>query len=66
MTEIINAFHPKFIETYYPEKAKENRIYASKLASIAMATKKSQSSRESIKGKNVTSIEAFPKTKAKK
>jgi hypothetical protein len=66
MTETINAFHPKFIETHYPELIKEGRIYSSKLVSGTVSGQKSKGARESIQGKNVNSILVFPKTKAKK
>ena len=66
MTETINAFHPKFIETHYPELIKEGRIYSSKLRAGTAAGQKSKGTRESVHGKNVHSITVFPKTKAKK
>lgn len=65
MTEVINAFHPRFIETHYPELIKEGRIYSLKQAAGVAAGQKSKGTRESIQGKNVNSILVFPKTKAK-
>ena len=66
MTEVINAFHPKYIETHYPELIKEGRVYSSKVVSGTVNGQKSKGTRESIMGKNVHSITVFPKTKAKK
>ena len=66
MTETINAFHPKFIETHYPDLIKEGRIYSSKLRAGTAAGQKGRAITESVKGKNAHSITVFPKVKAKK
>jgi len=66
MTEVINAFHPKYIETYYPELIKDGRIYSSKVLAGTAAGKKGKATTESVKGKNAHSITVFPKVKAKK
>jgi hypothetical protein len=65
MTEIINAFHPKYIETYHPELIKEGRAYSSQVTAGSSAGQKSRVTRESVKGRTVNTINVFPKTKAK-
>ena len=63
---MINAFHPKYIETYHPELIKEGRTYSAKLVAGSAAGQKGKASRESVHGKSAHTITAFPKTKAKK
>ena len=66
MTEVINAFHAKYIEIYHPELIKEGRIYSTKVVAGTASGQKSKATRESVQGKNVNTITAFPKTRKKK
>ena len=62
MTKIINAFHPDYIQTYHPEFLSTIRTESSQHAHGVINGGKSKAKRESVHGKNVASIDRFPKT----
>jgi hypothetical protein len=62
MTKIINAFHPDYIQTYHPEFLTAIRTESSQHAHGVINGGKSRVKRESVHGKNVDSIDRFPKT----
>jgi len=61
---IINAFHPDYIKTYHPEFLTGLRISSAQYAQGVINGGKSKAKRESVHGKNVDSIERFPKTQS--
>jgi hypothetical protein len=61
----MNAFDPKYVETYMPEFLTTIRIESSQYTNGVINGGKSRASRESVRGKNVDTISAFPKTKAR-
>jgi hypothetical protein len=62
MSKIINAFHPDYIKTYHPEFLTTIRTESSQHAHGVINGGKSKAKRESVHGKNVDSIDRFPKT----
>lgn len=63
---VINAFHPDYIATYHPELLSKIRTESEQKANGEKFGSKSRATREAVHGKNVNTISAFPKTKAKK
>jgi hypothetical protein len=61
---MINAFHPKYIETHHPEFVKQGRTYSDKVVSGTANGRKARDTRESVSGKRA--LTTFPQTKAKK
>jgi hypothetical protein len=59
----INAFHPDFMKTHYPNFWSVTIADAKQKAAGVINGGKSKATRESKKGKTVNSIHAFPKTK---
>jgi hypothetical protein len=59
---MINAFHPKYIETHHPELIKETRTSSAKL--VASTANGQKATRESLHGRR--DLPSFPKTKTKK
>jgi len=59
----MNAFHPDYVETYMPEFLSKIRIESAQHANGVINGGKSRATRESVRGKNVDTISAFPKTK---
>ena len=59
----MNAFHPDYVETYMPEFLSKIRIESAQQANGVINGGKSRATRESVRGKNVDTISAFPKTK---
>jgi len=59
----MNAFDPKYVETYMPEFLSKIRIESAQHANGVINGGKSRATRESVRGKNVDTISAFPKTK---
>jgi hypothetical protein len=60
----MNAFDPKYVETYMPEFLSTIRIESAQHANGVINGGKSRASRESA-NKSVNTISAFPKTKAR-
>jgi hypothetical protein len=60
----INAFHPDYIKTYHPEFLTNIRVESSQHAHGVINGGKSKAKRESVKGKNVNTINYFPKTQS--
>lgn len=60
----INAFHPDYVKTYMPEFIMGIRISSAQHAQGVINGGKSKAKRESVHGKNVDSIERFPKTQS--
>jgi hypothetical protein len=60
----MNAFHPNYVKTYMPEFLTTLRTESNQIESGKINGAKSKAHRESVHGKNVDSISAFPKTKA--
>ena len=60
----INAFHPDYVKTYMPEFLTGLRISSAQHANGVINGGKSKAKRESVHGKNVDSIERFPKTQS--
>lgn len=60
----INAFHPDYIKTYHPEFLTTIRTESSQHAHGVINGGKSKAKRESVKGKNVNTINVFPKTQS--
>jgi len=60
---ILNAFDPKYVETYMPEFLTTIRVESSQYTNGVINGGKSRASREAVRGKNVDTISAFPKTK---
>ena len=63
-TKIINAFHPDYVKTYMPEFLTRMRLESTQHANGVINGGKSKAKRESVHGKNVDSIERFPKTQS--
>jgi hypothetical protein len=63
---IVNAFHPDFIKTHMPEFLSKLKSDSEKVATGSTNGAKSRAVRESVHGKNVDSINVFPKTQARK
>ena len=64
--KLINAFHPDFVKTHMPEFLSKLKSDSEKEATGSTSGTKSRAVRESIHGKNVDSINVFPKTQARK
>jgi hypothetical protein len=60
----INAFHPDYIKTYHPEFLTTIRVESSQHSHGVINGGKSKAKRESVKGKNVNTINIFPKTQS--
>ena len=60
----MNAFDPNYVKTYMPNLLKALRVESNQTESGKKNGAKSKAHRESVHGKNVDSISAFPKTKA--
>jgi hypothetical protein len=60
----MNAFDPKYVETYMPEFLSKIRIESFQYANGVINGGKSRATRESA-NKSVNTISAFPKTKAR-
>lgn len=64
MSEVINAFHPDYVKTYHPELLSAIKLESTQHANGVIAGGKSKAKRESVQGKNVNSINVFPKTQS--
>lgn len=60
---MINAFHPDYVKTYMPEFMSTIRKESEQQANGTKFGALSRASRESVQGKTVNTITAFPKTK---
>lgn len=60
----INAFHPDFMKTHYPNFWGTTVAEAKQRAAGVVNGGKSKATRESKHGQTVNSIHTFPKTKA--
>jgi hypothetical protein len=60
---ILNCFHPDYVKTYMPEFLSTIRIESAQHANGVINGGKSRATREAVRGKNVDTIGAFPKTK---
>lgn len=63
MSEIINAFHPKYIETYMPDFMAKVRIEAAQKANGVKSGILARATRESDGRANTSPLSDFPKTK---
>lgn len=63
MKEVINAFHKDYVKTYHPELLSAIRTESTQAENGKVNGAKSKVQRESVHGKTVNSIHAFPKTK---
>jgi len=63
---IINAFDPKFMKTYYPGFWVKIIADEKSRAEGVVNGAKSRATRESVQGQTVNTINAFPKTSAKR
>lgn len=61
----VNAFHPDYVKTYMPQFLCTIRVESSQYSNGVINGGKSRASREAVRGKNVDTISAFPKTKAR-
>ena len=61
---IINAFHKDYIKTHMPQFLSKLKSDSEKEATGSTSGVKSRAVRESVYGKNVDSINVFPKTRA--
>ena len=59
----MNAFDKDYVKTYMPEFLTNLRVESNQYANGVVNGGKSRASRESVRGKNVDTISAFPKTK---
>ena len=59
----MNAFDKDYVRTYMPEFLTNLRVESNQYANGVVNGGKSRASRESVRGKNVDTISAFPKTK---
>jgi len=59
----LNAFDKDYVKTYMPEFLTNLRVESNQYANGVVNGGKSRASRESVRGKNVDTISAFPKTK---
>lgn len=64
-TKIMNCFHPDYVATYMPEFLTQIRTESTQYSNGVINGGKSRASREAVRGKNVNTISAFPKTKAR-
>jgi len=64
--KIINAFHPDYVKTHMPQFLSKLKADSEKVATGSTSGTKSRAVRESVHGKNVDSINVFPKTRARK
>jgi hypothetical protein len=62
----VNAFHADYIKTHMPQFLSKLKSDSEKEATGSTSGTKSRAVRESVYGKNVDSINVFPKTQAKK
>jgi hypothetical protein len=63
---IINAFHPDFVKTHMPEFLTKIKADSEREATGSTSGTRSRAVRESVHGKNVDTINTFPKTRARK
>jgi hypothetical protein len=63
---IVNAFHPDYIKTHMPQFLSKLKSDSEREATGSTSGTKSRSVRESVHGKNVDSINVFPKTQERK
>lgn len=61
----MNAFHPDYVKTYMPEFLSQIKKEADAKANGEKFGSKSRATRETIHGKTVNTINAFPKTRAR-
>ena len=61
----MNAFDKDYVKTYMPEFLTNLRVESNQYANGVINGGKSRASRESVHGRKVNSIVAFPKTKAR-
>lgn len=61
----MNAFHPLYVQTHMPEFLSTIRTESSQYQHGVVNGAKSRATRESTQGKNVNTINVFPKTKAR-
>lgn len=58
----INAFHPDYIRTYHADLLSSVKLESDQVSQGKINGAKSRATRESAHGKNVDSINRFPKT----
>jgi hypothetical protein len=63
--EVINAFHPDFIRTHYPELVTRFRKESEQVEHGKRSGGLSKASRESVHGRTVNTINVIPKTKTR-
>lgn len=66
MSEVINAFSPKYVETFMPEFCQSIRKEEKQRLNGLETGKKGRKTRESVLGIGACNIAEFPKTKASK
>lgn len=66
MSEVINAFSPKYVETFMPEFRASIRLEEKQRLNGLATGQKGRKTRESVMGIGACNIAAFPKTKASK
>lgn len=66
MSEVINAFSPKYVETFMPEFRASIRLEEKQRLNGLQSGQKTRKTRESVMGIGACNIAAFPKTKASK
>jgi hypothetical protein len=64
MSEVINAFHPDYIQTYHPEMMVAIKLESTQHANGVINGGKSKATREHKQGKTVNTINKFPKTES--
>jgi len=63
--KIMNAFHPNFVRTHYPELLSSIKLISDQVAHGKINGAKSKATREAVHGRTVNTINVTPKTKAK-